>query len=110
VSGEGKGTAGNRTRAVQPLVRPYIPNTRSSIKYTTKCLKSRHRRQNRILLQKYIHRMKHAFRILILGSASCCACITEVQVPPYATPVFVLLFIAPFTLHVSALLIGHLQV
>jgi hypothetical protein len=45
-----------------------------------------------------------------LGSASCCACITKVQVPPYATLVFVSLFITPFKLHVSALLIGHLQV
>jgi hypothetical protein len=35
---------------------------------------------------------------------------TKVQVPPYATLVFVSLFITPFTLHVSALLIGHLQV
>jgi hypothetical protein len=35
--------------------------------------------------------------------------ITKVQVPPYATQVFVSLFITPFTLHVSALLIGHLQ-
>jgi hypothetical protein len=36
--------------------------------------------------------------------------ITKVQVPPYATPVFISLFITPFTLHVSALLIDHLQV
>jgi hypothetical protein len=34
----------------------------------------------------------------------------KVHVPPYATLVYVSLFIAPFTLHVSALLIGHLQV
>jgi hypothetical protein len=37
-------------------------------------------------------------------------CFTKVQVPPYATLVFVSLFITPFTPHVSALLIGHLQV
>jgi hypothetical protein len=35
---------------------------------------------------------------------------SKVQVPPYATLVFVSLFVTLFTLHVSALLIGHLQV
>jgi hypothetical protein len=35
---------------------------------------------------------------------------TKVQVPPYATSVLVSLFIILFTLHVSALFIGHLQV
>jgi hypothetical protein len=35
---------------------------------------------------------------------------TKVQVPPYTTSVFVSLFITLFTLHVSALFIGHLHV
>jgi hypothetical protein len=61
----------------------------------------------------YICRMKNKCQMLQLDTGLPQReqyVMTKVQVPPYATLVFVSLFITPFTLHVSALLICHLQV